>query len=399
MSDNNYLLSICFLVSVVLFCFAAATDTGARQQDISNVPYTPIEMRVHTPPVPIKGGGRTNLVYELHLSNFRRKPVLLSSIEIIGDGESLKYYREADLERCVLFRGQSDDSAKKLQLDAGSRAVLFVMLSFDKGARLPQTLRHSITAGIERPGGELVLLQSEGCEVGVDNTEPVVLGQPLRRGVWVAGNGTGDGPVGHRNSLQVWNGKLVITQRYAIDFMKFGDDLKLAHDDTADNANWYGYDEELLAVADEVVVDTIDGVIENIPLAGEYAVAPSLETAAGNCVILDIGGGHFAVYAHLKPGGVLVRVGDKVEKGQVIGLLGNSGISDAPHLHFHVGDAPSVFGGEALPFVFERFDYLGPFQLEDEDILIKAWPGGYKIIKRKEEIPVGDLVIRFPKSK
>jgi len=44
--------------------------------------------------------------------------------------------------------------------------------------------------------------------------------------------------------------------------------------------------------------------------------------------------GSMAVYAHLKENGVLVRVGQRVELGQQIGITGNTGYSSGPHLHF-----------------------------------------------------------------
>jgi len=61
-------------------------------------------------------------------------------------------------------------------------------------------------------------------------------------------------------------------------------------------------------------------------------------------VILDIGGGNFAFYAHLQPGSLRVKLGDKVRAGQVIGLVGNTGNSTEPHLHFHISNATSPLG-------------------------------------------------------
>jgi murein DD-endopeptidase MepM/ murein hydrolase activator NlpD len=46
--------------------------------------------------------------------------------------------------------------------------------------------------------------------------------------------------------------------------------------------------------------------------------------------------GSMAVYAHLKPEGVLARVGQRVRAGQQIGLSGNTGFTTGPHLHFAV---------------------------------------------------------------
>ncbi len=64
---------------------------------------------------------------------------------------------------------------------------------------------------------------------------------------------------------------------------------------------------------------------------------------------------HYAFYAHLQPGSLRVKVGSKVKKGQLIGLLGNSDNSSLPHVHFLIGDRNSLNGSRGLPFVFETF--------------------------------------------
>ncbi len=68
-----------------------------------------------------------------------------------------------------------------------------------------------------------------------------------------------------------------------------------------------------------------------------------------------MGKGRFAFYAHLQPGSVRVETGDTVKPGQVLGLLGNSGNSDAPHLHFHIMDGPRPLSSNGLPYRFSSF--------------------------------------------
>jgi len=54
----------------------------------------------------------------------------------------------------------------------------------------------------------------------------------------------------------------------------------------------------------------------------------------GNTIIIDHGFGYKTLYAHLSE--ILVGVGRKVKRGEVIGLVGNTGMSLAPHLHYEV---------------------------------------------------------------
>ena len=62
-----------------------------------------------------------------------------------------------------------------------------------------------------------------------------------------------------------------------------------------------------------------------------------------------------ALYAHLQPRSLKVRSGDRVRRGQVLGLVGNSGNSVAPHLHFHVMDGPSPLDSNGLPYLIDSF--------------------------------------------
>jgi murein DD-endopeptidase len=78
-------------------------------------------------------------------------------------------------------------------------------------------------------------------------------------------------------------------------------------------------------------------------------------------VSLDLGGGRFAVYEHLKPGSVRVRLGDRVRRGEVVGQVGFTGDSTGPHLHLHVGDTAAPLAAEGRPFVFARFEVLGRY--------------------------------------
>ena len=80
-----------------------------------------------------------------------------------------------------------------------------------------------------------------------------------------------------------------------------------------------------------------------------------LDQYAGNHIVQDLGDGNYALYAHIKTGTVKVKPGDRLTTGQVIGIVGNTGNSDAPHLHFHVMSTPDPLRSDGLPFVFTDF--------------------------------------------
>jgi murein DD-endopeptidase MepM/ murein hydrolase activator NlpD len=121
-------------------------------------------------------------------------------------------------------------------------------------------------------------------------------------------------------------------QRRAADIIIKGAD-DLSHKDTGHrNEDYFVYGKQILAAAAGTVVTAIDGVPDNEP----GSMNPLC--AVGNCLIIDQGSKEYAVYAHLKPDSLRVHRGDKVRKGQVLALCGNSGNSSEPHLHFHLQD-------------------------------------------------------------
>lgn len=80
----------------------------------------------------------------------------------------------------------------------------------------------------------------------------------------------------------------------------------------------------------------------------------------GNHVVIDIGDGVYAVYAHLRRGSLQVRVGDRVRAGQPLAECGNSGNTSEPHLHFHLMDRARPGTALGLPFTFDYTTGAGP---------------------------------------
>lgn len=205
----------------------------------------------------------------------------------------------------------------------------------------------------------------DGVPVAVTEAAPVVIGPPVREGLWLADEGPGDAQSHHWGSLVAENGVLTIPQRYAIDL--FGLDAnghavtvpidKLGESQEAD---WAGYDRTVIAVADGVVADAHDGVPAHKPLAPQTEpdeMTP--QTLYGNYVILEVAPHVFVHYAHLRTGSVAVKAGDHIRRGEVIGHLGGTGSAGAPHLHIHVADTAGFGQSQGLPFVISDFVLAG----------------------------------------
>jgi murein DD-endopeptidase MepM/ murein hydrolase activator NlpD len=110
-------------------------------------------------------------------------------------------------------------------------------------------------------------------------------------------------------------------------------------------------------VANGTVVSAVDGRPDIPPRSDN----PDLQTPndfGGNSVFLRIGPDRYACYAHIKTGSVRVRRGQRVRVGQPIGLVGNSGNTTAPHLHFGIQRRPDCLS-QSEPFEIDRYTLEG----------------------------------------
>ena len=266
------------------------------------------------------------------------------------------------------------------------------MISTD--ASVPNALRHRLFFKSSDAAAHDKEQTVEGMRVAVQNGKPLVIGSPLR-GRWIAANGLSN-DTGHRRAEIPIDGEARIAQRFATDWVKLGDDGLVARNgDLSQNANYYTYGAEALAVADGVVVGVKDGIPENVPQTKARAVPITLETIPGNYVLLDIGG-RFALYAHLQPNSLKVKVGDKVKAGQVLGLVGNSGNSDLPHLYFHISNAASPLAAEGVPYVLKSFLMQGIVKSNMEIAKDGFKPDASAESKRHMEMPIQNAVVFFP---
>jgi murein DD-endopeptidase MepM/ murein hydrolase activator NlpD len=93
-----------------------------------------------------------------------------------------------------------------------------------------------------------------------------------------------------------------------------------------------------------------------------------------------------------------VKLGDRVNAGQPLALLGNSGNSDAPHLHFQLPGGNSPMASEGIPCELERFTQLGI--LGGEEAVLdhgRAWQPKPQVkpVVHQQEFPIDKAVMNF----
>jgi len=107
---------------------------------------------------------------------------------------------------------------------------------------------------------------------------------------------------------------------------------------------------EVLASAAGTVTGIRDGVEDvSVRTTGKQTVAGK---ECGNGVVVEHGNGWRTQYCHMAKGSLRIKVGDRVAAGQTIGLVGLSGATEFPHVHFtvrHHGKIVDPFAYEALP--------------------------------------------------
>jgi hypothetical protein len=363
----------------------------------------PVAITTGPRPQPLMVNGKNHLVYELHLTNIAPIPVELLTLDVFSDDgtTALASYRDESLEKLAvpaenLLTSVDSDHARKVRtIGEGHSLVIFLDVPLEADAQPPRELHHRFSFSIR--GNPNLDRTINGPSLAVLSDPPPVLHPPLRGSGWIAFNALSTHD--HRRAFVPVDGKACIAQRFAIDWMRLGPDGRLFHDDSKSNTNFYGYGAEVLAVADARVSDLRDGLPDNGGSNERNDRHVTVDSAAGNYLTLDLGGGHFAVYAHLQPGTIKVKVGDKVKVGQVLALVGNTGNSDAPHLHFHVVEANSPLGAEGLAYELESFTQTGTVD-GAEELLNKGqtWrpKPEDKTVLHKREFPVNDAVVNFP---
>lgn len=246
-------------------------------------------------------------------------------------------------------------------LPAGGGGVIYFFVPLGAGKPAPTSLKHTLQFV---PCAGAADIQRVVYDLAIVRQAPLVIGLPSSGNGWVAGDSVTAKGVHRRTLIPVRDaagkpltGQFHVPERYAIDWVMVDENARRARGPVQHNASYLAFGKSIIAVADGTIARTRDGMPEQTP--PKSPPNPSIDTAAGNYIMQAIGGGRFAFYAHLQPGSLRVKPGQQVKRGQVLAVLGNTGNSTEPHLHFHVSNTDDPLMSEGVPFVFDHMEEIG----------------------------------------
>jgi hypothetical protein len=327
------------------WCLALAAVPAVGQEPV----LTPFVADVLWAPNPAAGSdGRRHLVYELRIANTTASGLALNKVEVLDEPSGkllLSLDRDGLGKRFSIGGRRGSESA---DLGVGQFGVLFLHVALEPGG-LPRAIAHRLSLRLVQPG---IDFSATVARTPVVDRPEVVLGPPLLGSGYVAADGCCDS-IRHVRALLALNGHFTLAQRFAIDWEQIDSENRVVKGDTKTLSNYVIYGRDVLAVADGTVVSSRNDLPEQVP--GALPQGMTIDQADGNFVVLDIGGGNYVLFAHMQPGSVTVKAGAKVKRGDVLGKVGNTGNTQAPHLHLHVMDGPSPLASNGLPYVFDSF--------------------------------------------
>jgi len=406
------------LVLPALACLglgAVAAPVAAAQAPEPPTVETPVSPRAGSPLTPVvvenvpqreivavKGSdGHQHVLYELLLTNSVDGPVRLGPLRILDTrtGRTVGRWSVRKMISSTALHQLNRQDVKNAVIGTGESRLLTLNVTFRTRAAIPRRLtnRFQVTAANPFTGKRTRFTYDAGA-VRISRRVPPVYAPPLDGSGWVASDGC-CGATGHVNAMLGLNGKLQAAERFAIDWMRIGPDGRMYQGDPSNPASWYAYGAPVKAVSDGVVQYARSDQPDQVP--GKMPTNLQFDELIGNAVILRQSSGLRQIYVHLAPGSVTVKAGDRVSAGQVLGRLGNSGASLAPHLHFHVVNGPNPATSDGFPYTIDRFSVGGTASVENLLAGIKGeasfpTPDQIHYVPHQDELPLSFSIVDFP---
>jgi len=366
------------VIGLVLGVAACTSNAATKNDPLAGlkVPdaFTPLTVApISQPTFPFPGtDGKYHLAFDMQITNATSVPASLNAVDVVDAQNPTKVLAsfsgrqliEPDCNYGDCNRLRLLPAAAAIDIDIPPQASRSLLINFalDNLGQFPKAVMLRLhgtgvtnPAASKDPSGIDIL----GAPFNISAGTPPVISPPVRGNNWVAQNGCCDPGWAHRDAIMPVNMKLNNSQRFAIDWTRTNDQGNFYTGDQTKNESYVDYGTPVYAVADGTVTSTLDNLEANAPGKLPDPETITVDNIDGNHIIMDIGGGVYAMYAHFIKGSLSVKPGDKIKKGQQIAKLGNTGNSSAPHLHFQLMNGPSIFEADAVPYVLDNFGYQG----------------------------------------
>jgi hypothetical protein len=353
-------------------------------------------------PVPVKGSdNKFHVHYELSVFNDAPRAATLTKVETLKGNESGAVISTLShnevVARSLLTADYPVSPAPVAEIPAGRTLILVLDDVYATRDAIPASVTHRIfaTFGPVSPDQSRTasLYPNQITEIGGlvtrSKLRPIVIGPPLTGDGWSAGGGCCTLNA-HGNVVLPIGGHLNGSERFAVDWVRYDPSAKplsTVKGDPSKNESNLAFGQPVIAVANGTVVSVVSDKPESPP--GALPSGIPFDQLTGNTIILDLGHGIFATYAHMKMGSATVRVGERVKKGQEIGQVGNSGNTSGAHLHFQLQRGPLPLTADQVAWEIDNFTLTG--FATSNGVMTDPTAG-----PRTDELPLEDTISNFP---
>ncbi|MBE0648860.1 MAG: M23 family metallopeptidase [Bacteroidales bacterium] len=333
---------------ILLSLIGIIANTSCKKKSNEEVQPNKVDVIFNNIPYPTEKYVRIG--YTLRMWEYEKEGLVLDKIVVL-DGNTKGELMTIGKDELPLIYKDPLTPDPFFAVNKLTHYYLSIQLPIPLGEEIPATVSHQFVFM------DTIANQSVTIEGGVfsprKNETPVAISSPVKGSNWLFINqSTYDY---HFYKMLFFEGQIYRSEIYAFDNLQLNDDLSEYFEGNPKvNESYFNYRDTLYAVGDGTIISLVDGLPENDGDSATVVFNTFLEQA-GNYLSLDIGGGFVASYMHIVPNSFFVSLGDVVKEGDPLALLGNSGHSTGPHLHFQVCQGPDIIRSEGVPFVLKKY--------------------------------------------
>jgi hypothetical protein len=317
---------------------------------------TAIQLKVTFAPIEVKTtDGKITLLYSVETANFEKDGYKLMDFQVTNSANGKMLCALSDTGKYLLIHkpiaGGIPEHLYSYPLDVHATYRFSVGLILNP-ADVPQKIMHRLV--LLKDSKERII---ESAETFVSKGPVAVISPPLKGEGFLSACTTALTDNHHPTYQISYKGITTVPERFCVDWLKVDSNGNYFHGDKNTCTNWYVYGQNVYAASSGQVVFVNDGLPDQSPV-GSVSSDINIFNGTGNTVVIS-SGVSYTLYGHMIPNSIVVKTGQYVTVGQLIGKVGNSGNSSAPHLHFGVHTEFPYYNSEGLPYYIDSLEKTG----------------------------------------